>query len=156
MIAVWLVALGLCLPPPVVAPIADPYIAPACEYCSGHRGVGFDVSPGTPVTAVDDGTVTFAGGVAGVRYVVVRHVDGRRATYGLLRAVSVHEGQTVRRGQTLGSSTSHVHFGLREGDRYVDPTPELGRWLTRPRLVPLEGARPRASPPARLVCRSPG
>jgi murein DD-endopeptidase MepM/ murein hydrolase activator NlpD len=156
MIAAWLLAFGLCLPPPVVAPIADPYVAPACEYCAGHRGVGFDVAPGTPVTAVDDGTVTFAGGVAGVRYVVVQHADGRRATYGLLRAVLVRQGQAVHRGQTLALSTAHVHFGLRIGERYVDPTPELGRWQSRPRLVPIDRTRSRGSPPARLVCRSSG
>jgi murein DD-endopeptidase MepM/ murein hydrolase activator NlpD len=158
MIAAWslTLTLALCLPPPVTAPISEPYVAPACEYCAGHRGVGFEVPAGTPVTAVDGGTVTFAGGVAGVRYVVVQHADGRRATYGLLRAVSVRQGQQVQRSQTLGFSSTRVHFGLRDGDRYLDPTPELGRWLSRPRLVPLDGTRRRASPPARLVCRSSG
>lgn len=145
-----------CLPPPVPAPISVPYREPPCPYCAGHRGVTFDVAPGTPVRAVAAGTVAFAGGVAGVRYVVVAHDDGRRATYGLLSTVAVAAGQRVRAGDVLAASGARLHFGLRDGERYLDPTPELGRWLTAPRLVPVDGGRPRASPPARLVCRSPG
>ena len=35
--------------------------------------------------AVASGEVTFSGTVAGTRYVVVRHADGLRVTYGNLR-----------------------------------------------------------------------
>jgi murein DD-endopeptidase MepM/ murein hydrolase activator NlpD len=160
----WVSWVPSCMPPPVAAPISVPYRAPACPYCAGHRGVGFDVAPGTPVRAVADGTVTFAGGVAGVRYVVVRHLDGRRATYGLLSTVVVAAGDRIRVGQVLARSTARLHFGLRAAPpsigpsdgEYLDPTPELGRWVTAPRLVPVDRSRPRGAPPARLVCRSQG
>jgi murein DD-endopeptidase MepM/ murein hydrolase activator NlpD len=145
-----------CWPPPVATPVTVPYREPACTYCAGHRGVGFDVEPGTPVSAVAAGTVTFAGGVAGVQYVVVQQADGLRATYGLLRSVRVVPGQQVAPGEVLALSTARVHFGLRRGQEYLDPTPLLGRWQSSPRLVPTDGSRPRRAPPARLVCRSPG
>jgi hypothetical protein len=160
-IAVMLVVIAsfapVCMPPPVAAPVAVPFRAPSCPFCAGHRGVGFEVRPGTSVQAVADGTVTFAGGVAGVRYVVVQHLDGRRATYGLLREVAVRAGRQVRAGEMVGRSTAMLYFGLRDADdEYIDPTPLLGRWLVRPRLVPVDGTAARRAPPARLVCRSLG
>ena len=73
---------GACFPPPVEATVAVAYREPACRYCAGHRGIDFDSRPGDSVRAVAAGEVTFAGSVAGTRYVVVAQADGLRATYG--------------------------------------------------------------------------
>jgi len=52
----------------------------------------------------------------------------------------------------VGTTSSGLFFGLRDGDTYIDPAPMLGRWTFRPRLVPSNGAAARPSPPARLEC----
>lgn len=140
-----------CWPPPVAAPVAEPFRAPACGWCPGHRGVGYSLAPGTLVRAVAPGTVSFAGSVAGLRYVVVTHPDGVRVTYGQLQQLLVAAGAIVVAGQPVGSSSSWLHLGVRRGAVYLDPASFLGRWQGRPRLVPVDGPA-RAGPPPRLVC----
>ncbi|WP_328292058.1 M23 family metallopeptidase [Kineococcus sp. NBC_00420] len=111
------------------------------RYEAGHRGVDLAASPGQPVVAVDGGTVTFAGSVAGREVVVVLHADGLRTTYEPL-APLVSSGDGVRAGQPLGTlsgpahcATDCLHLGLRDGDRYLDP---LGRLrAAAPVLLPL-------------------
>lgn len=143
---------GGCWSPPVAASIAEPYRQPACTYCAGHRGVGYAIQPGTVVRAVASGTISFAGQVAGVLYVVVLHDDGLRTTYGNLQQDLVSSGQAVVAGQPVGLASNWLHFGLRDGDTYLDPTPLLGWWQGRPRLVPTDGGAARAGPPPRLIC----
>jgi murein DD-endopeptidase MepM/ murein hydrolase activator NlpD len=148
-----LLATPTCYPPPVAAPISVPYVQPGCTYCPGHRGVEYDLAADTPVRAVAAGTVTFAGAVAGTRYVVLLQPDGRRATYGMLAAISLTRGDVVAVGQVVGRSTSRLYFGLRDAaDAPVDPTHLLGRFVGAPRLVPVDGSTPRRAPPPRLVC----
>ena len=143
--------IGGCLSPPVQAPVSVPFRAPICRYCAGHRGLEYLTAPGTPVAAVAPGTVTFAGRVAGIGYVVVRQSDGVLATYGFVVTMVVHQRQWVQGGQILAHSTDRVYFGWRRGDVAVDPTPSLGHWRAAARLVPRDGTarRPVAS---RLVC----
>lgn len=144
-----------CWQPPVDAPVIDPYRAPACTWCPGNRGITYGPRAGTPVRAVASGVVSFAGLVAGTRYVVVALGDGRRVTYGNLASGGPVTGSTVIVGQTIGRSSSQLHFGLRVGERYVDPTPLIGAWVGRPRLIPLDGGAARPAPPPRLRCGSP-
>ena len=142
-----------CYLPPVSAPIAVPYVAPACRYCPGHRGVAYQLAPGTVVAAVSAGVVTFSGLVAGTRYLVVLQPDGLRATYGMLSDSPLSSGDLVGAGASVGRSSDRLYFGLRDGlDAPLDPTPLLGRLAGRPRLVPVGGATRRAAPPPRVVC----
>jgi murein DD-endopeptidase MepM/ murein hydrolase activator NlpD len=143
-----------CYQQPVSAPVVDPFRAPACSYCPGNRGLEYRPPAGTAVIAAAPGVVAFSGVVAGVRFVVVDQADGRTATYGRLAAADVAVGETVRRGQAIGISTGQFYFGLREGQRYVDPAPFLGHARYRPRLVPADGSRPRPVPPPTMVCGS--
>ena len=136
-----------CLAPPVPGPVTRPFVAPACAYCPGHRGVEYATLPGTSVRAVAAGTVTFAGKVAGTTYVVLAQPDGLTATYGFLQAVTVRRGAQVAAGQVVGRSTQRVYFGWRRGEVPVDPTPLLGRWRGRARLVPTDGSRGRPAGP---------
>ncbi|MEI7548372.1 MAG: peptidoglycan DD-metalloendopeptidase family protein [Actinomycetota bacterium] len=157
MIAVLALVLSLsapsCLAPPVAGPITRPYRAPACAYCVGHRGVEYATVPGTPVRAVQAGSVTFAGQVAGTIYVVVAQPDGLTATYGYLLAADVHRGSVVVAGQVVGRSSTRLYFGWRRGDVPVDPTPWLARSHVSPRLVPADGSRPRPVA-GRMECRA--
>ena len=141
-----------CWLPPVRAPIADPYRAPACPWCAGNRGIEYTTVVGAPVRAVAPGEVTFAGAVAGLRYVVVEHTDGRRATYGHLASIRVGVGDTVGSRSIVGTAGPTLHFGLRDGDEYVDPTPEIGRIAYAVRLVPLDGSPGSPPGPPRPRC----
>jgi murein DD-endopeptidase MepM/ murein hydrolase activator NlpD len=145
-----------CLRPPVDAPVVDPFRAPACPWCPGNRGLEFAVAPGTVVRVAAAGTVTFAGAVAGVRYVVIEQADGLRATYGSLASSHLRAGQRVPAGAIVGTSGASFHFGLRRGVTYVDPEPYLGRWVTRPRLVPTDATPARPAPPPNLRCPAGG
>ena len=142
-----------CWRPPVEGTIVDPFRPPACRWCAGNRGIEYRVHPGSTVRAVAGGEVTHAGPVAGRLYVVVRHADGRRVTYGFLDDATVSRGQRVARGQPIGTTTDAFHLGLRGTDgTYVDPAPLLGELRGRPRLVPIDGSRARAAPSPVLRC----
>ncbi|MGD9999138.1 MAG: murein hydrolase activator EnvC [Ilumatobacteraceae bacterium] len=146
-----------CWTPPVDAVVVDPYRAPACTYCPGNRGIEYGPRPGQPVVGVAAGTVTFAGSVAGTRYVVIEHADGLRATYGRLASVSVARGDTIRPGTRIGTTTGRFYFGLRRpepSDEPVDPTPWLGRRRFPTRLVPIDGTPAPWPGPGTLSCRN--
>lgn len=142
-----------CWSPPVSAPVADPFREPVCRWCPGNRGIEYRTRPGQLVVAVATGRVTFVGTVAGVRYLVVEHSDGRRVTYGHLATVRPSRGELVLRSRVVGTTTRSFHFGVRVGDRYVDPARSIGRLVGRPRLVPADGSRPAPAPAPRLSCR---
>lgn len=120
---------------------------PAGPYGPGHRGIDLAGQPGDPVLAVADGTVSFAGWVAGHGVVVVDH-GLLRSTY-LPVTPAVSRGARVLAGQPIGtlqSAGSHcapavcLHLGARRGDVYIDPMPLLPQ---RPiRLLPLAGLGP--------------
>ena len=115
--------------PPVEGEITRSFQAPAFAYGPGHRGVDFGAAPGTPVRAAADGVVAFAGPVAGSLHVVVAHAGGLRTTYAFLAGIAVREGDRVARAQVVGAAggtgpehdQDGLHFGLRLGDRYLDP-----------------------------------
>ena len=150
--ALTLLMAASCYVPPVSAAISQPFVAPACTYCPGHRGVEYNTAPGTRVGAAAAGVVTFAGVVAGVRYVVVLHADGIAATYGDLGSTSLSTGAGVSVGEAVGTSTGGLYFGLRRGDVYLDPADYLGVVRHRPRLVPSSGRPGRPPKPLPATC----
>ena len=141
-----------CWRPPVVGKVTDPFREPSCPYCPGNRGLEYVVTRSMTVRAVAGGEVSWSGIVAGTRYVVVRHTDGRRATYGRLTSTSLRTGDRVLAGTTVGSASGQFYFGVRVGETYVDPSSLLGRFVGRVRLVPVDGSSARPAPPPRLVC----
>jgi murein DD-endopeptidase MepM/ murein hydrolase activator NlpD len=141
-----------CWPPPLSAPVVDPFRAPPCPWCPGNRGIEYATVPGTTVRAVATGRVTFSGVVARARYVVVEIASGWRITYGHLADSRLRHGDRVAAGAVVGTSSERLHLGVRDGERYLDPSPHLGRWRFRPRLVPVDGS-PDAGPGSpRLRC----
>jgi murein DD-endopeptidase MepM/ murein hydrolase activator NlpD len=141
-----------CWRPPVTGVVTDPFREPPCPYCAGNRGLEYRVGWRVAVRAVASGTVSWAGSIAGTRYVVVRHVDGWRATYGRLDAALLETGDVVRAGAAVGVASGRLFFGLRQGDRYIDPAPFLAELRGRPRLVPIDGRPARPAPPPRWLC----
>ena len=80
-----------------------------------------------PVYAVSAGTVTAVSLLSGDRRgVMVDHGNGLESVYANLSEVSVNSGDSVARGQNLGTSAEGLYFELRQGGETVDPTERLG------------------------------
>ena len=120
--------LALCLRAPVPGSMVSPY-GPEGRY-AGHHGVDFASPGGSPVFAAADGSVTFAGSVAGMLTITIDHGGGLRSSVSYLSAVAAEAGERVAMGAVIGrSGMAHgreaVHFSIRIGDAYTDPMPYL-------------------------------
>jgi murein DD-endopeptidase MepM/ murein hydrolase activator NlpD len=141
-----------CWSPPVTAIVVDPFREPACPWCPGNRGIEYGTTAGDAVLAVASGEVAFSGSVAGTRYVVVRHADGLRVTYGNLADTTLATGDRVARSAVVGHTAGRFHLGVRDGERYIDPAPMIGELRGVVRLIPSDGSEPAPAPPPRLTC----
>ncbi len=121
------------IPPP--HPVVAGFDPPAQRWLAGHRGVDLGAPVGTPVFAPADGTVAFAGMVAGRGVLSIDHIGGVRSTYEPVTPL-VAAGQQVRRGEvvaTVASTGGHcspascLHWGARRGDTYLNPLAFVGR-----------------------------
>ncbi|MFD7309842.1 murein hydrolase activator EnvC family protein [Promicromonospora sp. NPDC059942] len=133
-------------PPAGVERLFDP---PAEEWGAGHRGVDLAAAAGARVLSPGPGVVTFAGQVARRGVVVVTHPDGLRSSLEPV-AASVPVGTAVAAGTAVGvveagadepgagatdpgttqnhcAPRSCVHWGVRRGERYIDPLSLLDR-----------------------------
>ena len=94
-----------------------------------HKGIDIGVVTGTSVAAADGGKVSLAGWNGGYgNCVIIDHGNGRQTLYGHLEGYTVQAGDVVGKGQEIGKSGStgkstgpHLHFGVKEGGRFVDP-----------------------------------
>jgi len=95
-----------------------------------HYGLDFRVPTGTPVAAMNSGTVLLA------RFlyfegncVVIDHGQGLLTLYFHLSEIKVKEGDSVKRGEEIGLSGGtgratgpHLHVAVRWQGTYLDPT----------------------------------
>jgi murein DD-endopeptidase MepM/ murein hydrolase activator NlpD len=94
-----------------------------------HRGVDYAAPVGTPVRAVGDGVVEFAGSQNGYGNTIeVRHSSGRSTLYAHLSKIDVRRGQRVEQGQRIGAvgmtgwtTGPHLHFEFRINGEHQDP-----------------------------------
>ena len=94
-----------------------------------HRGLDYDVPPGTAVRAPAAGTVLFAGTLALTgRTVVVDHGVGLVSVFSHLADAQVREGDPVEAGRTIGTSgdsgiaaAPHLHWGVYLLGVAIDP-----------------------------------
>jgi murein DD-endopeptidase MepM/ murein hydrolase activator NlpD len=119
---------------PLRAPVVELFHLDHGPYGAGNRGWEYAPTAGTAVRATAAGTVSFAGTVAGQRYVSVQHADGIRSTYSYLATVAVAAGQVVSGGQVVGTTGTTFQIGFRRGDTYLDPAGLFGPQVAR--LVP--------------------
>lgn len=130
--------------PPADGPVTDPYRPPSDTYGPGNRGIEYGTEPGDVVRAAADGTVVFAGPVAGSLHVTVDHGGGVVSSYSYLGRLSVRVDARVAQGQVIAIAGDRLHFGVRVNGSYADPAGFIGVARIRVRLVPV-----RASPPNR-------
>jgi len=97
---------------------------------SPHAGIDLVLPEGTPVVAIADGVVAFAGEqFFGGHSVVLDHGGGLFSVYYHLREAAVTGGRRVARGERIGSvgmsgraTGPHLHFSVRAAGGRVDPT----------------------------------
>ncbi|MFC8797101.1 M23 family metallopeptidase [Promicromonospora sp. NPDC057138] len=123
-----------------------------------HEGTDYAAPPGTPVLAVADGVVSFAGPYTGAGNMIVldHHVDGQDVSTAYFHLLDgsflVTDGDQVRAGQQIagvgstGDSTGpHLHLEVHPGGftrPAIDPEP----WLVDQAAEPLTEARPATCP----------
>jgi murein DD-endopeptidase MepM/ murein hydrolase activator NlpD len=96
---------------------------------STHLGLDFRVPSGTPVAAMNDGTVLLARPLYFEgNFVVLDHGQGLLTLYLHLSEFKVKEGDQVKRGQIIGLSGGtgratgpHLHVAVRWQGTYLDP-----------------------------------
>lgn len=135
---------------PVVGPVIGVFEPPEMPFGSGHRGIDIAAPFGTTVAAAEAGVVTFAGPVGGELFVTLDHGGGLTSTYSWLSERLVSRGDVVPRGAPIarsgrghaGSSTPHLHLGVRLDGEYLDPMSFLGPLSVSDfiRLAPLAAA----------------
>ncbi len=99
------------------------------EAQSPHQGLDFRVPAGTPVDAMNDGTVLLARAMFYEgNFVVIDHGQGLLTLYLHLSEFKVKEGDVVKRGQVIGLSGGtgratgpHLHVAVRWQGTYLDP-----------------------------------
>ncbi|WP_375452067.1 peptidoglycan DD-metalloendopeptidase family protein [uncultured Devosia sp.] len=101
---------------------------------SKGTGINIEVAEGSTVKAAENGTVIYVGsGVEGYgNLILLRHPNGFVSAYAHLKSMSVAKGDTVNRGDGIGTagmtgsvSKPQLHFELRKGATPVDPVPLL-------------------------------
>lgn len=96
-----------------------------------HKGIDIANKGGGPILAADSGRVTVAGWPDNYGYgnrVVIDHGNGYQTLYGHMSKVNVVAGQSVNRGDVIGSMGStgrstgvHLHFEIRAGGGFQNP-----------------------------------
>jgi murein DD-endopeptidase MepM/ murein hydrolase activator NlpD len=94
-----------------------------------HKGVDYGAPAGTPIRAIGDGTVEFAGWQNGYGNVVeIKHSAQRSTLYAHMSRIDVARGARVEQGQRIGAVGStgwatgpHLHFEVKLGGVQEDP-----------------------------------
>lgn len=104
---------------------------PILKKTSFHRGIDIRAGEGTPIRAMDDGLVVFAGDSgAGGKSVILRHKNQLYSIYAHCALVNVAKGERVTKGTTIGrvgktglATAPHLHFAMKRGESSIDPLP---------------------------------
>lgn len=117
---------------------------PILGYMRMHSGIDFGASLGTPIYAVADGVVAFAGRHGGHgNYVRLNHAGGTGTGYAHMSRIAVSPGTMVQSGQVIGyvgstglSTGPHLHFEAYQAGRTINPASL--RFLSRPQVDGLQ------------------
>jgi murein DD-endopeptidase MepM/ murein hydrolase activator NlpD len=106
----------------------------AWNVATGHRAIDYAAAAGTPIRAVGEGTVTFAGwSSAGYGNLVsIRHNGTYSTNYGHQSKIYVKKGQKVSQGDTIGlvgstgfSTGPHLHYEMVKDGVKINPLKEV-------------------------------
>ena len=97
---------------------------------SNHQGIDISASTGASIVAAADGTVVIATySYSAGNYIMIDHGGGVSTVYMHCSQLLASQGQKVKKGQTIArvgstgySTGSHLHFGVRSGGSYVNPS----------------------------------
>ena len=117
---------------PVSGRISSPYgmrIHPILGFLRMHRGIDIACPYGSPVYAVIEGTVNWAGYKGGYgNFIGIQGQGGIGTGYGHLSRIAVRAGERVSRGELVGysgnsglSTGPHLHFETYRGGETVNP-----------------------------------
>ncbi len=102
---------------------------PILGYVRMHAGIDFAAGYGSPIYAVSDGQVSYAGWHGGHgNYVRLDHGGGLATGYGHMSRIAVSPGTRVGRGQVIGyvgstglSTGPHLHYELLRNGHPINP-----------------------------------
>jgi murein DD-endopeptidase MepM/ murein hydrolase activator NlpD len=103
---------------------------PLLGYSRMHQGTDYGAAYGTPIRAVTDGIVSFAGWHGGHgKMVQLKHSSGLGTGYAHMSSIAVAPGARVSQGQVIGyvgstglSTGPHLHFEVYRGGVAVNST----------------------------------
>jgi murein DD-endopeptidase MepM/ murein hydrolase activator NlpD len=106
---------------------------PFTRSASFHDGIDIGAAENEPIYAAADGKVTSTGfDHARGNNIVIEHSGGLRSIYMHLNKITVSEGNSVTKGQTIGllgstgrSTGPHLHYQLERNGATIDPEPYL-------------------------------
>lgn len=123
---------------PVISPVKQPVISsnfgmrkhPIYRVRKFHTGIDFSKAKDTPVYATGNGIVISKGYDSGYgNYIEIQHTGGFRSFYAHLSKTMVNTGNSVSITQQIacvgnsGIATGyHVHYEIRKGNRFLNPT----------------------------------
>lgn len=103
--------------------------SPTAGASTDHKGIDISCNPNTPIKAVANGTITssskdeYNGNI-----IRINHGNGIISIYAHLNQRNVSVGQSVNKGDIIGlagstgiSTGTHLHFGVKKNDIYVNP-----------------------------------
>ncbi len=104
---------------------------PILKIVRPHKGIDYVAPSGTPVSAIGNGVVTYAGWYDGYgRFVELSHSQRFKSRYGHLSRFGggIRTGRNVTQGQIIGyvgstglSTGPHLHFELLQNGSWVNP-----------------------------------
>lgn len=125
----------------IVHPVMSPRLSsgfgfrhhPVLKYVKHHSGIDLAAPNGSPIRAIEEGTVVFADPFQSYgNLIVVQHPSGMTSHYGHCAKISVRTGQRVKAGEIIGEVGStgrvtgaHLHLEIRlngvpqDPDRYL-------------------------------------
>ncbi len=94
----------------------------------GNEGIDIAAPAGSAVRAAEDGEIALvAPSKTQENIVLIRHADNLYTVYSRITDIAVGKGDTVARGDTIGTvaqgDPSMLHFQVRRGTESIDPAP---------------------------------
>lgn len=111
--------------------ITSPFQAHESFRSSPHTGIDIRMEEGTPLSAIQDGIIKIMdyGDANAGKTIFLEMEDGTTAIYGHLSEFIVNSGDKVQAGDLIGysgntgfSTGEHLHFAIKEGGTFVDPS----------------------------------